>query len=59
MFLQQPDIRKWFMKQHDKADDNGKAPKPAKPTLAIPGKVSTAKDASPSSPVKSVSIKKS
>ncbi|KAL7605712.1 hypothetical protein Lser_V15G15520 [Lactuca serriola] len=49
----QPDIRKWFMKQHDKADDNGKAPKPAKPTLAIPGKVSTAKDASPSSPVKS------
>lgn len=47
------------MKQHDKADDNGKAPKPAKPTLAIPGKVSTAKDASPSSPVKSVSIKKS
>ncbi|CAI9278885.1 unnamed protein product [Lactuca saligna] len=50
----QPDIRKWFVKPHDKSDDNGKAPKPAKPTLAIPGKVSTAKDASPSSPVKSL-----
>lgn len=49
----QPDIRKWFIKQHDKADDNGKTPKPAKPALTIPGKSSTAKDASQSSPVKS------
>ncbi|KAI3764176.1 hypothetical protein L2E82_14179 [Cichorium intybus] len=50
----QPDIRKWFMKQHDKTDDNGKTPKPSKPTLTIPGKVPTSKDASQSSPVKSV-----
>ncbi|KAJ0642346.1 putative BRCT domain, AAA+ ATPase domain, ATPase, AAA-type, core, replication factor C subunit 1 [Helianthus annuus] len=54
----QGDIRKWFMKQHDKdkekEKDNGNAPKPAKPALAIPGKTSTAKDTSSSSPVKSV-----
>ncbi|KAI3744069.1 hypothetical protein L1987_57141 [Smallanthus sonchifolius] len=50
----QGDIRKWFMKQHDKEKDDGNAPKPAKPTLAIPGKLSTAKDASLSSPAKSV-----
>ncbi|XP_024987690.1 replication factor C subunit 1 [Cynara cardunculus var. scolymus] len=50
----QPDIRKWFMKQHDKGNDNGNTSKPAKPTLTIPGKLSTAKDVSPSSPVKSV-----
>lgn len=50
----QPDIRKWFMKQHDKGNDNGNASKPAKPTLTIPGKLSTPKDASPSSPVKPV-----
>nr|XP_043623103.1 replication factor C subunit 1 [Erigeron canadensis] len=49
----QPDIRKWFMKQHDKGNDNGNSPKSAKPALAIPGKVPTAKDAAPSS-VKSV-----
>lgn len=54
MFSQQKDIRSWFMKQHDKEKDNGNAPKPAKPTLAIPGKISTAKDASLSSHVKSV-----
>lgn len=51
MCLQQPDIRKWFMKQHDKANDNGNSPKPAKPTLAIPGKPSTAKGASPAESV--------
>ncbi|XP_071709614.1 replication factor C subunit 1 isoform X2 [Rutidosis leptorrhynchoides] len=49
----QPDIRKWFMKQHDKGNDNGNSSKPAKPALAIPGKPSTAKDATPSSPAKS------
>ncbi|KAK1425376.1 hypothetical protein QVD17_20728 [Tagetes erecta] len=50
----QKDIRSWFMKQHDKEKDNGNAPKSAKPTLVIPGKTSTAKDASPSPPVKPV-----
>ncbi|KVH97442.1 AAA+ ATPase domain-containing protein, partial [Cynara cardunculus var. scolymus] len=54
ILIQQPDIRKWFMKQHDKGNDNGNTSKPAKPTLTIPGKLSTAKDVSPSSPVKSV-----
>ena len=54
-FQQQPDIRKWFMKKHDKGNDNGNASKPAKPTLAIPGKPSTAKDASAASAAKSVS----
>ncbi|KAD4982838.1 hypothetical protein E3N88_19509 [Mikania micrantha] len=49
----QGDIRKWFMKQHDKEKDDGKAPKPAKPTLEIPGKLPTTKDASSSSPAKS------
>lgn len=57
IFSQQPDIRKWFMKQHDKDKDkdNGNSSKPVKPALAIPGKSSTAKDASASSPAKSVS----
>ncbi|PWA92612.1 replication factor C subunit 1 [Artemisia annua] len=50
--MQQPDIRKWFMKQHDKGNDNGNASKPAKPTLAIPGKPSTAKDAPAASAAK-------
>ncbi|XP_076912705.1 replication factor C subunit 1-like [Bidens hawaiensis] len=48
----QGDIRKWFMKQHDKEKDNGNASKPAKPALVIPGKPSTAKDTTSSTPVK-------
>ncbi|KAG5517231.1 hypothetical protein RHGRI_037851 [Rhododendron griersonianum] len=32
-FFEKSDIRKWFMKQHDK--NNGNAPKPAKPAAAV------------------------
>ncbi|XP_076902489.1 replication factor C subunit 1-like [Bidens hawaiensis] len=48
----QGDIRKWFMKQHDKEKDNENASKPAKPALVIPGKPSTAKETTSSTPVK-------
>lgn len=33
LFEWQSDIRKWFVKQHDK--NNGNAPKPAKPAAAV------------------------